>query len=106
MIAITINDVIDENYYTDIFLKAFNLHGSPTGLMAKITVMTTVVGHTVQEIQTKLNTAGTFKVLVTQSGNRDGVYSLISPPSVSSKEGETGVSITFVGERPFTVNNP
>lgn len=105
MIVITINDVIDENYYSDIFLKSFNLHGSPTGLIARISVLGIVRNQTIQQVQNKIDTAGTFKILVNDSGNRNGYYSLVSPPVVSSKTAEDGIEITFVGERPF-VNNP
>ena len=101
MIVITINDVSDENYYGDIFLKSFSLQGSASGLIAHIVIQATVRDQTLQQVQNKIDTAGTFKILVTESGNRDGYYSLISKPVVSSKENDGGIEITFVGERPF-----
>lgn len=105
MIEITINDVIDENYYGDIFLKSFSLRNSPSGLIAHIVILAAVRDQTLQQVQNKIDTAGTFKILVTESGNRNGCYSLISKPVISVREGDSGIEITFVGERPF-VNNP
>lgn len=99
MIVITINDVIDENYYGDMFLKSFSLHGSPNGLIAHIVIQATVRGQTLQQVQNKFDTTDTFKILVVKSGNRDGYYSLISKPVVATKENDSGIEITFVGER-------
>lgn len=99
MITIIGDGVPETDYYSDMFLKAFTMTPTPAGLVATITLLGNVEGQTTQEVQDKLDGVSTFNIAVTDSYNRNGIYTVAERPVIVPAE---PVGVVFVGTRPFT----